>query len=209
MITSDSLLQESLFFLMPFFLMLIHYFIKRQDKQFDELVLAAHGINNPKIFASVGLFVATVLLMLFFAPQQVVNNIYGWITVGSVLPLSFIIIYLLQPLLKSMKNTAGVIKFLLKGNFWLVVLSIAAVELLVLYWLKEVHVYVQTQFVFFLVGYSILIVTTNILLSLPASWQILQAEWRTYVVVVIDPIIIVWFALVLVKILLHVFSQLL
>ena len=97
----------------------------------------------------------------------------------------------------------------MKGNFWLVVLSITAVELLVLYWLKEVHVYVQTQFVFFLVGYSILIVTTNILLSLPASWQMLREEWRTYVAVVIDPIIIVWFALVLVKILLHVFSQLL
>jgi hypothetical protein len=205
---TNNLVQDGLFFLMPFFLMLIHYFIKKPDKQFDELVVAAHGIN-PKIFASVGLFVATVLLMLFFAPQQVVNNIYGWITVGSVLPLSFIIIYLLQPLLKSMKNTAYVFKFWVKGNFWLVVLSITAVELLVLYWLKEVHVYVQTQFVFFLVGYSILIVTTNILLSLPASWQMLREEWRTYVVVAIDPIIIVWFALVLVKILLHVFYQLL
>jgi len=208
MITTDNLVQESLFFLMPFVLMLIHYLIKQPDKQFDELVVATHGIN-PKIFISIGLFVTTVLLMLWFTPEQVVGNIHGWLTIGSLLALSFFIVYLLQPLFKAMKNTANIFKFLLKGNFWLIVLSITAVALLVLYWLQEVNVYVQAQFIFFLLGYSTLIVITSVLLNLPVSWQIVREQWRSYTVVVIDPIIIMGFAWILIKILLYIFSQLL
>ncbi len=159
--------------------------------------------TKEKIAVSLALFVGTVLLMLFIAPTQVFNG-YGLLAIGFSLVSSFLIIRFFQLLLlKEMRYQRLFLKFIIHPNFLLAVFFIIATDLLVLYWLKEIDIYFQDQFLFFEIGYAILIVIGGIFLGR----RVLGGKWRLSVVAIVDPMIVVFWAMFLLEIVLGVFSR--
>ncbi|EDN65779.1 membrane protein [Beggiatoa sp. PS] len=96
--------------------------------------------------------------------------------------------------------------FFINQHFWLSLFFMVATELLVLYWLKEIDIYVQDQFLVFLVGYSLLIFGCGIFLGITKqNWAKLHENGYSLLVAIIDPLIVVFFAIFLVQILLSIF----
>ena len=149
---------------------------------------------------SLVLFIGTVLLMLLLAVSKLLNG-YGLLAIGFSLVSSFLIIrFFLSSLLREMKYQILWFKFFINPNLLLAILFIIATELLVLYWLKEVDIYIQERFLSFVIGYAVLIILSGIFLSFQKG-----DDWRLNIIVIINPIIVVSFAFFILQVLLDVF----
>ncbi|OQY43722.1 MAG: hypothetical protein DRR08_21780 [Candidatus Parabeggiatoa sp. nov. 2] len=203
----NELIQYAVLFTIPFLLMWCHnWLISHAELKVDQQLTTERYIKE-KIGVSLALFIGTVLLMLFLAPSlQDLFNGYGLFAIGFALISSFLIVrFFMSALLKQMRGRPIFFKFLINKNLLVAVFFIIATELLVLYWLKELNTYFRDQFVIFVIGYSVLITLGGIFLSLPKQkGQILHAEWRDNVVTIIDPLIVMFFATILVKIILTI-----
>ena len=151
---------------------------------------------------SLALFIGTVLLMLLLAASKLLNG-YGLLAIGFSLISSLLIIrFFLSSLLREMKYQILWFKFFLNPNLLLAILFIIATELLVLYWLKEVDIYIQQRFLGFVSGYAVLIILSGIFLGFQK-----RDDWRLNTIVIVNPIIVVFFAFFILQILLTVFYK--
>jgi len=151
---------------------------------------------------SLALFIGTVLLMLLLAASKLLNG-YGLLAIGFSLISSLLIIrFFLSSLLREMKYQILWFKFFLNPNLLLAILFIIATELLVLYWLKEVDIYIQERFLGFVSGYAMLIILSGIFLGFKK-----REDWRLNTIVIINPIIVVFLAFLILQILLTVFYK--
>ena len=151
---------------------------------------------------SLALFIGTVLLMLSLAASKLFNG-YGLLAIGFSLVSSVLIIsFFLSSLLREMKYQILWFKFFINPKLLLAILFIIATELLVLYWLKEVDIYIQQRFLGFVSGYAVLIILSGIFLAYQKG-----DNWRLNLIVIINPIIVVFFAFFILQILLTVFYK--
>ena len=151
---------------------------------------------------SLALFIGTVLLMLLLAASKLLNG-YGLLAIGFSLISSVLIIrFLLSSLLREMKYQILGIKFFINPKLLLAILFIIATELLVLYWLKEVDIYIQERFLGFVSSYAVLIILSGIFLGFQK-----RDDWRLNTIVIVNPIIVVFFAFFILQILLTVFYK--
>ena len=195
---------SALLFIVPFLLMWCHNWLVSHIDQIDQHLAPA---RSKKMAASLAVFIGTVLLMLFLAPfQHIFFNGYGLFALVFSLATSFLIIRIfLSALLKEIKCQPLFLKWFISQNFWLSIFFMSATELLVLYWLKEINIYIQDQFIFFVIGYSVLISIGGIFLGRTNR----QMEWRLTVVTIIDPIIVVFFAGIFLQMILYMFYKIL
>ncbi|MDM8558097.1 hypothetical protein [Candidatus Parabeggiatoa sp. HSG14] len=202
----NGIIQYAVFFTIPFLLMGVHSWLIRWVEPCTQQLTLAREVKE-KIGVSLALFTGTVLFMLSLASSlQLVFNTYGLLAITFTLISSFFITSFFLSLLKEIRCQRIFLKFLINRKFLFTLFFILATELLMLYWLKEVNIYVREQFIFFVVGYSVLIVMGGIFLGFPKyNWPIQRNDWYFAIIAVIDPIIVVFFAWILVKILLSVF----
>jgi hypothetical protein len=190
--------------IVPFLLMWCHNLLLSRIEPFNQQLVITGKIN--KRLVSLILFIATVGFILFFAPnsQQIFITGYGLFALSFALISSFLIVHYFQELLKDMRGNKQVFRFLKDKNLILFILFVVGTELVILYWLKEVDIYVQKPFWFFVMGYSVLIAIGNIFLGF--SKKIVREQWRLSVVTIIDPIIVLCFSGLFLKMLLDVFD---
>jgi len=197
-----QIVQYMVLFSVPFLLIWCHNWLHNHVEQEINQELAGRKAKE-QIAVSLALFIGTIVLMLFFAPSLPdIFNKYGLFAIAFALISSFLTSrFFLPAQLKEMINQPIFFKVLIYKNFLMTVLLMVATELLVLYWLKEVNIYAQEQFVAFVIGYSVLITMSGIFLGFPKQkGHILHDEWQLTLITIIDPIIIVFFAGILVKI---------
>jgi hypothetical protein len=209
----NQTIQYTILFLFPFLLILSHnWLISHIKLKNDQQLVATHEIKE-KIILSLVFFISTMLFMLYLAPSlsQLFLNGYGLFAIGFAFISSFLIIlFFLSILLKEIKCQLLFLNFFINRPLWLSLFFIVATELLVLYWLKEVDIYIQDQFLVFLVGYSVNIFGCGIFLGTAKhNWQKLRKNRYDFAVAIIDPLIVVFFALCLIQILLKVFYHIL
>lgn len=204
-------IQYAVFVFVSILLMWTHNWLLNPVKSFNQQLATARDAKE-KIAVSLALFIGTVLLMLFLAPSlQSLFNGYGALAIGFTLVSSFLIIrFFLSSLLKEMRYQRLFFRFFINPNFWLAIFFIIGTELLILYWLKEIDLDIQEKSLGLVIGYSILIILCGIFLGflfLKPSKQILREseKWRLSVVAIIDPIIVVFWAVFLLQIVLGVF----
>jgi hypothetical protein len=200
-------IQYAVFVIVSILLMWTHNWLLIPVKSFNQQLATARDAKE-KIAVSLALFIGTVLLMLFLAPSlQSIFNGYGALAIGFTLVSSFLIIrFFLSSLLKEMRYQRLFFRFFINPNFLLAIFFIIGTELLILYWLKEIDIDIQEKFLGLVIGYSILIIMSGIFLGFPKqSKAILREEWRLSVVAIIDPIIVVFWAVFLLEIVLGVF----
>lgn len=205
-INHNEIIQYTILLIVPFILMLCHNWLISGVKTYDQQLVAIREALI-KIGVSLVLFIATVLLMLFLAPKlKFLFTSYGLFAISFSLISSFLIILTFHTLLTEMRGSKRIFKFFTNNNLLLTILFIISTELVVLYWLKEIDIYVQAQFFIFVIGYAVLITMAGIFLGFPTQkGQILHDEWRLIIVAVIDPIIIVFIAYLLMKVILNIF----
>ncbi len=182
-------------------LMGLHNWLISSIDEIDQQLTTAHKSLMPVSFA---LFIGTVLLMLLLAPSLgVLFNSYGLLAISFSLVSSFLIIsFFLSSLLREIRYHTLWFKFFINPNLLLTIFFIIATELLVLYWLKEVDIYIQQTFLGFVSGYTVLIILSGIFLGFQK-----RDDWRLNTIVIIDPIIVVFFAVFLLQIVLSVFYK--
>ena len=156
--------------------------------------------TREKITVSLGLFIGTLLIMLYVAPSHIFNG-YGLLAIGFSLLSSFLIIRFL--LLLFLKEPIF-LKFFINPNLLLAIFFIIATNLLVLYWLKEVELYFLDNFFVFETGYFVLIAISGIYLGHPKE----KKQWRLSLLAIVDPMIVVFLAVFLLHVILSVFNVL-
>jgi hypothetical protein len=204
----NQTIQYTILFLFPFLLILYHNWLISHIKPKSEQQLVATHETKEKIILSLALFIGTMLFMLYLAPfLSLMFNGYGLFAIGFAFISSFLIIlFFLSTLLKEIKCQLLFFNFFINRHFWLSLFFIVATELLVLYWLKEIDIYIQDKFLVFLVGYSLLIFGCGIFLGITKqNWTKLRKNGYGLLVLIIDPLIVVFFAIFLVQILLNIF----
>jgi hypothetical protein len=203
-IDHTAIIQFSTLFIVPFLLMCCHNWLVSHIDKIDQHLAPAH---SKKMAVSLAVFIGTVLLMLFLAPfQHIFFNGYGLFVLVFSLATSFLIIRIfLSALLKEIKCQSLFLKLFINQNFWLCIFFMIATELLVLYWLKDIDIYIQDQFIFFVIGYAVLISIGGIFLGRTNRHK----EWRLTVVTIIDPIIVVFFAGIFLQMILYMFYNIL
>lgn len=205
-IDSHKIVQYMVLFSVPFLLIWCHNWLHNHVKQeINQELETGHDETKEKIAVSLALFIGTIVLMLFFAPSLPdIFNGYGLFAIAFALISSFLMSrFFLSVQLKEMINQPILVKVLIYKNFLMTLLFMVATELLVLYWLKEVNIYAQEQFIAFVISYSVLITMGGIFLGFPKQkGHLLHDEWHLTLITIIDPIIIVFFAGILVKIIL-------
>jgi hypothetical protein len=209
----NQTIQYTILFLFPFLLILYHnWLISHIKPKSDQQLVVIHDTKE-KIILSLALFIGTMLFMLYLAPSlsHLFLNGYGLFAIAFAFLSSFLIIlFFLSTLLKEIKCQSLFFNFFINRHFWLSLFFIVATELLVLYWLKEIDIYIQDQFLVFLVGYSLNIFGCGIFLGITKqSWQTFHKNRYDFAVAIIDPLIVVFFALCLIQILLKVFYHIL
>jgi hypothetical protein len=201
-------IQYTILFMFPFLLMGIHNWLTSHfEPERDQQLIATHETEE-QITISLTLFICTVFLMLYLAPSWLdIFNRYGLFALGSAFAFSFLIVhFFFSTLLKEIKCQALFWPFFLKQNFWFTIFFIVATELLVVYWLKEIDIYVQEPFSIFTIGYSVLIWLAGIFLGITKhNWSKLRENGYYFATTIIDPLIVVLFAIFLLQILLNVF----
>jgi hypothetical protein len=203
-IDHTAIIQFSTLFIVPFLLMWCHNWLVSHIDKIDQHLAPT---RSKKMAVSLAVFIGTVLLMLFLAPiQHIFLNGYGLFVLAFSLATSFLIIRIfLSALLKEIKCQPLFFKLFINQNFWLGIFFMIATELLVLYWLKDISIYIQDQFIFFMIGYKVLISIGGIFLGRTNR----QMEWRLTVVTIIDPIIVVFFAGIFLQMTLYMFYNIL
>jgi hypothetical protein len=181
----------------------IHNWLISSIEQINQQLITADKSLMPISFA---LFLGTVLLMLLLAPSlgEFFNG-YGLLAISFSLVSSFLIIrFFFSSLLREIRYQTLWFKFFINPNLFLAIFFIIATELLVLYWLKEVDIYIQQTFLIFVSGYAMLIILSGFFLGFPKRQF---DDWRLSIIVIIDPIIVVFFAVFLLQIVLSVFYK--
>lgn len=183
-------------------LMGLHNWLISSIDQIDQQLTTAHKSLMPISFA---LFIGTVLLMLLLAPSlgELFNG-YGLLAISFSFVSSFLIIsFFLSSLLREIRYHTLWFKFFINPNLLLSIFFLIATELLVLYWLKEVDIYIQQTFLGFVSGYAVLIILSGFFLG----FQKRPDDWHLSIIVIIDPILVVFFAVFLLQIVLSVFYK--
>ncbi len=202
-----ELMVYAIFF--PILLMWCHNWLISHIEQVNQQLATARE-TKAQIAVSLGLFIGTVLLMLFLAPS--LSHLwrgYGLLAIGFTLISSFLIMrFFLIRLLKEMRCQRFFFKLFINQYFLLTLFFMIATELLVLYWLKEITIYVQEQFLNFVIGYTLLMITGSIFLNFPKQkGPFLKEQWHLTVITIIDPIIVISFSVILLSVLLNLFYQ--
>jgi len=208
-IEHHEIMHYAIFFIVPVLLIWYHNWLISHIKQVNQQLATAHEAKA-QIAVSLGLFICTVLLMLFLAPSLPhLWSDYGLLAIGFTLISSLLIMrFFLSRLLKEMRCQRLFFKLFINQYFLLTLFFMIATELLVLYWLKESTIYVQDQFLQFVMGYALLMITGSIFLNVPKQkGPFLKQEWRLTVVAIIDPIIVISFSVILLYVLLNLFYQ--
>ncbi len=206
----DHIIQYLPLLITPFFLMWCHNWLISSVEQIDQQLATARE-GKEKVAVSLAVFIGILLLMLFITPslQYIFFNGYGIFALGFSLASSFLIIrFFLSALLKEIKCQPLFFKLFINQNFWLSLFFIIATELLILYWLKEINIYVQEELTIFVIGYAALISISGIFLAIPKR-KILRQEWRLILVAIIDPIIVVVFSIIFLQMVLYAFYNIL
>ncbi len=203
----EHIIQYLPLLLTPFFLMWCHNWLISSIKQIDQQLATA---REGKVAISLTVFIGILLLMLFITPslQDIFLNEYGLLAIGFSLSSSFLIIRFFLSTLKEIKCQPLFFKLFINQNFWLSLFFIIATELSILYWIKEINIYVQEQMIIFVIGYVILISISGIFLAIPKR-KILRQEWRLILIAIIDPIIIVVFSLIFLQMVLYAIYKIL
>ncbi len=203
----EHIIQYLPLLLIPFFLMWCHNLLISSIEQIDQQLATA---RESKIAVSLIVFIGILLLMLFITPslQDIFLNDYGLLAIGFSLFSSFLIIHFFITALKEIKCQPLFLKLFINQNFWVSLFFIIATELSILYWLKEINIYVQEQMTLFVIGYVILISISGIFLAIPKR-KMLRQEWRLILIAIIDPIIIVVFSLIFLQMVLYAIYKIL
>jgi hypothetical protein len=153
-------------------------------------------------------FGGTVLSMYVVAQPLELDE---WVVVGVTSVLSFFVLYTFKTLLTTMRVDKLSFKLLVSQDFLLAAYLIILIELVFLNWFKEITIYVQAQFLVFVILYSVLIIVIGILLGIPkknGGGKRLPDDWRLKAVIVsiiiLDPIIVVLWVSLLVQIALEI-----
>ncbi|MCK5523516.1 MAG: hypothetical protein KAI83_10325 [Thiomargarita sp.] len=203
----EHIIQYLPLLLTPFFLMWCHNWLISSIEQIDQQLATA---REGKVAISLTVFIGILLLMLFITPslQDIFLNEYGLLAIGFSLSSSFLIIRFFLSTLKEIKCQPLFFKLFINQNFWLSLFFIIATELSILYWIKEINIYVQEQMIIFVIGYVILISISGIFLGIPKR-KMLRQEWRLILITIIDPIIIVVFSLIFLQMVLYAIYKIL
>lgn len=202
-----ELIVYAIFF--PILLMWYHNWLISHIEQVNQQLATAREAKT-QIKVSLALFIGTVLLMLFIAPSfSHLSRGYGLLAIVFTLISSFLIIrFFLSKLLKEMRCQRLFFKLFINQYFLLTLFFMIATELLVLYWLKDITTYVQEQFLNFVIGYALLMITASLFLNFPKQkGPFLKPQWHLTMLTIIDPIIIISFSVILLQSLLYLFHQ--
>ncbi len=202
----NNIIQYAIIFLMTLFLIgCRNWLFKRgQSNPFKHSTIDL--THQEQVITYVGLFVGTMLLMFWVAPN-LRFILEGLIAVGVTSISSLFIILTLKPLLGAMREDKLSYGFILNQNFLLTAYLIIFTELSFLNWFKEITIYVQTPFSTFVALYSVLIMIVGIYLGIPKNnngKKVLPTQWRWRLVIVLNPIIVVLLASILVKLVLSI-----
>jgi hypothetical protein len=203
----EHIIQYLPLLLIPFFLMWCHNWLISSIEQIEQQLASA---REGKVAISLTVFIGILLLMLFITPslQDIFLNEYGLLAIGFSLSSSFLIIRFFLSTLKEIKCQPLFFKLFINQNFWSSLFFIIATELSILYWIKEINIYVQEQMTLFVIGYVILISISGIFLAIPKR-KMLRQEWRLILIAIIDPIIIVGFSLIFLQMVLYAIYKIL
>lgn len=137
----------------------------------------------------------------------------GILAVFITLISSFFLLLTFKASLSAMREGKLSLKFLINQNFLLTIYLMTCTELSFLYWLKEIKAYIQTPFLTFVVLYSVLVITIGIFLGHQkgeseqqpfnqgsSSDKEQSKNWRYQLIIILDPIIIVFLTGILLKV---------
>jgi len=206
----NSLIKYAILFSIALLLMGCHNWILRDEKAnpFKRSVIELTAFKRWNLYAV--LLMGTVGLMFWVAPS--LQSIFDELMVIFITPiLSFFILYTLKGLLSTMREDKLSFKWFINQDFLLTAYFIILTEFIFLNWFKELTTYVQTQFLVFVLLYSLLILVIGILLGIPekdGGGKRLPANWRLKTIIIsiiiLDPMIVVVWASILVQITLEI-----
>ena len=211
MITLNShIIYAAILFFIALLLMGCHNWILSAEKvnPFKRSVIELTVLKKWMLYTT--LLMGTVSLMFWVAPAlQFILD--GLIAIFITPILSFFMLYTFKALLSTLREDKLSLKLLVNQDFLLTAYLIILTELSFLNWFKEFTTYVQTQFLVFVLLYSLLIIVIGIGLGIPqknGGNKRLPEGWRLKSVIIsiiiLDPIIVVVWTSFLVQITLEI-----